>query len=586
MQSFAKAGGGLYGSASVRTGSRDLPAALAKPPSDLLQLTAAALSALHGDAAMLCYGGDAQASDLRQAQQCLLAVVSEWARRGLPRAAMVLVSGASLGELRRQLQQAGASVTSTLSEQPPPASCDLAVIEGSIRYPDQLGLLTRMHQLLRQQGRLLLLTENLADDSKIARSELATLSSLHQLAERLGFALLQQRDFSAAARASLDLLQQQLPPLQPQLRATLGWSEARMAQVTAEIGTITEEFASGRRCFRLFAFQKLPTAPGDPGQPVFGDIDSFVPAEIRSLFQASFGEKFDNELWAWKYQLGKGSCVVARQQQDGAILAHYGGVPRRIDYFGRPAMAIQPCDVMVSPQVRRYYGRNSLFFKTAATFLEREIGNTVRQLLGFGFPNQKAMDIAVRLGLYQKTDDFMEVVFADTDRSQQDYRFEEMDIGRPQHRQAVDSLWQAMRSEFREGIIGVRDADYIHYRYFQHPFAQRGLFERYLILDSADQVLAFVACKQHQQQRLLLDIVCPLAPMRDLLAVANQHCRQHHGQPMKLWITRGWLKQVRLAGCTVNELGIEIPCNSWNPGPDAKLLRGAWWLTAGDMDFM
>jgi hypothetical protein len=32
-------------------------------------------------------------------------------------------------------------------------------------------------------------------------------------------------------------------------------------------------------------------------------------------------------------------------------------------------------------------------------------------------------------------------------------------------------------------------------------------------------------------------------------------------------------------------LGIEIPCNSWNPGPPAELLYGKWWLTAGDMDF-
>ena len=57
-------------------------------------------------------------------------------------------------------------------------------------------------------------------------------------------------------------------------------------------------------------------------------------------------------------------------------------------------------------------------------------------------------------------------------------------------------------------------------------------------------------------------------------------------EKLKIWITKAWIDEVRISGVIENELGIEIPCNSWNPGPSSKVLYGAWWLTAGDMDFM
>ena len=53
-----------------------------------------------------------------------------------------------------------------------------------------------------------------------------------------------------------------------------------------------------------------------------------------------------------------------------------------------------------------------------------------------------------------------------------------------------------------------------------------------------------------------------------------------------MWITRAWADKVKIDGVIINELGIEIPCNSWNRGPSSKELLGAWWLTAGDMDFI
>ena len=89
--------------------------------------------------------------------------------------------------------------------------------------------------------------------------------------------------------------------------------------------------------------------------------------------------------------------------------------------------------------------------------------------------------------------------------------------------------------------------------------------------------------KEHAQSLLLMDIICPVSEMKECL-------RQLSGlvgeEKLKIWITKAWIDKVRIDGVVENELGIEIPCNSWNPGPSSKLLYGAWWLTAGDMDFI
>ena len=58
------------------------------------------------------------------------------------------------------------------------------------------------------------------------------------------------------------------------------------------------------------------------------------------------------------------------------------------------------------------------------------------------------------------------------------------------------------------------------------------------------------------------------------------------GAVLRFWVTSSGKDKVLTADAIVNELGIEIPCNSWNPGPSAEVLYGAWWLTAGDMDFI
>mgnify|MGYP002630928129 CR=1 FL=1 len=469
---------------------------------------------------------------------------------------------------------------------------DCIVVAGTYRYLDQLPILSRCRELLCTGGRLILFGEFLKEDSEIAHSTLANLSSQTQLAERLGFLSEQCTDLSLDAMQSVALFNKLLQKQTRQVRDALALDEDAWDFCVAVFKTMQAELTSGRRCFQLHQWQMSDASTneqlGEYAQAEYGDIDSFAVSEISNLFEQSFGKSFDPQLWCWKYQLSNGKCVVARIVNGGEIVAHYGGAPRKIHYFGKESMAIQVCDVMVLPERRRQYGKSSLFFKAAATFLEREIGNTVNHLLGFGFPNQSAMNIATRLGLYEKTDDFVEVQFLAPAERAERLRCVPLDIRSAEHLGKLATLWQEMLPDFADGIIGLRGPDYIKYRYFDHPGANAGQY-RCLLLEAAGGAgsLALVVLKSHGESQLVMDIICPLTRISEIITELNQLVKQEYkAQDLRFWITRGWLHAIPQEGAIVNELGIEIPCNSWNPGPASTTLYGKWWLTAGDMDFM
>ena len=455
---------------------------------------------------------------------------------------------------------------------------DVVVIEGSYHYLQQVDLLQKCKELMADGGSLIILGEFLQDDSEKKYSALPNLSSLTQLSDRLGFELVSETDLTLDAIESINVFKNILK------QESAFPKDEKKALISNLLNDAESEFSRGRRCYKLFRFIKVLKQAGDYELAHYGDIESFDHQEIRELFEKSFETAFDHEIWRWKYELGNGKCVIARSEPSGSIVSHYGGAPRQINYFGKMDTAIQVCDVMVLPEVRLHYGKNSLFFKTAATFLEREIGNTVGHLLGFGFPNKKAMNIALRLGLYEKTDDFLEFIFPlGANKSSAEYKLLDIDSKNMAHQNAVDRLWGSMSPAFENGIIGVRNWEYVKYRYFDHPLGISGEFKRLFLLDAQGDICAAFFLKEHDQCNLIMDIICPFNDITQYILKLSLLLNEVR---LKIWITKGWSKTVEVAGIIENDLGIEIPSNCWNPGPSSEVLYGAWWLTAGDMDFM
>ena len=473
-----------------------------------------------------------------------------------------------------------------------PNSADVLIYGGSIRYLDQMALLKKSRDLLGNSGLLILFSEFLHDDSRIEYSSLPNLSSFKQLSKRLGFEELEDRDLTASASHTLELVYPLLAAHGAALASEAPMNTKLLEGLYAEFSLMKDEFSTCRRGFHLCVLRREPDSSNEWSEVELGDIQSFSPLEIADLFESSFNVDFDEELWNWKYVQGDGKCIVARLDKQSGIVAHYGGAPRKIVYFGEPSMAIQPCDVMVHPSIRKQYGKGSLFFEVAATFLEREIGNTVNHLLGFGFPNQKTMNISKRLGLYEKTDDFIEIVYpfsqANDEKAQHQGKVMDYDPLDDSSREELNSLWAAMKEDYKEGIIGVRDADYIQHRYLNHPFSKAKQYRCVTMREGdSEKMLAFAVMKDHDGDKLLMDLICPVVKMKSAIYALNQELSSiEGGGVLRLWVTSSGKDKVITSGAIVNELGIEIPCNSWNPGPSAANLSGAWWLTAGDMDFI
>lgn len=488
----------------------------------------------------------------------------------------VLLDGPSLSYLRSMLIERGCKVVSLCNclHYSSELRFDLIVIESAYHYLEQLPLLSKARELLCESARLLIFGEYLDDDSCQERSSLSNLSSMRQLSERLSFSAVGEINFSDDAIYSIGELKKIADKQEPE----------QIPVLLNQLENLEAEFASRRRSFNVFLLRKISNPDDEYAGAEYGGIDSFDPSEISDLFERSFEAKFNYDVWQWKYELGGGKCVAVRESKGGAIVSHYGGAPRGIYYFGEPKLAIQVCDVMVLPEIRRQYGRSSLFFKTAATFLEREIGNTVKHLLGFGFPNKKAMNIALRLRLYEKTDDFVELILSKPEVPDSSlFRILPIEIKNPQHQKEIDSLWGSMKKDMSKGIVGERHWQYIKYRYFDHPFSQSNLYNSVFVNDNAGNPLAVVVLKEHEQRLLVMDLICPVVRMKKIISGLSNLFGQSE---LKLWITQGWVECVRTDEAIENKLGIEIPCNFWNPGPSSELLHGSWWLTAGDMDFM
>jgi len=460
---------------------------------------------------------------------------------------------------------------------------DVVLLQQSTQYIDSLELLALSNEVLREGGQLLLAEEFTLDDSKIGEEPRPVLASFRQLAERCGFTTQRQRELGRQVAPGLRLFIALMQKHHGVLVNEYDVSADALTRLIATMGEMATKYEDVRLAYTLLDLRKEKAAEN---QTRFGSINAFAMQEIPALFEKSFDAPFDPEIWQWKYGEGRGRAVCVRDENK--LHAHYGGAPRDILYFGEQHKAMQICDVMVLPQYRSFVSRDTLFFKTAATLLEQQVGNCSEHLLGFGFPNKRVLRMAQRLGLYDVTDRFVEIDYPTDEKNKNSHNYvvDVFDNESKSAKEQANALWQSMVGSFQDKIIGLRDWDYLQYRYFTHPLWARGEYECLMIrgvTQSGPLALAFL--KPHEGGRLLMDLVGDVQMFPEFLTALRDHLAQR-SLSLRSRITHAHAPLLSLAHSNCHELGIEIPCNIWTRGPAVDTLRGAWWLTAGDMDFL
>jgi len=459
---------------------------------------------------------------------------------------------------------------------------DIVLLQQSAQYFDPLYLFAKLSVCLNPGGQLLIADEFLLDDSIQEYEPRPLLENFLRLAERNGFSEQCQQELGPQIVSGLVLFVSLLHKHADAILAALGIGAEALDTLQHALQRMLSKYRSARLGYALLDLRRGV----QDRQVVFENIHGVTRDEVKPLFERSFGTLFDPAVWDWKY--GRGRAVCARL--DGVLVAHYGGAPRMIRYFGEPAQAIQICDVMVLPEHRSFIGRDTLFFKTAATFLEQHVGNCAEHLLGFGFPNMRVLQGARRLGLYDVTDSFIEIHYAlgakcENELAASPRHIYPYDLCNIQHKTEVNRLWEAMAQDLRAGIIGTRDWDYLYYRYGTHPLYASGAYVFLAVFAESGSPRMLAVLKKQEGGWLLMDLIGPVAEFQPCLRALGEHFGSL-GQQLSCRITRAYAQLLSLSNSQIQELGIDIPCNVWTRGPSVQTLGGAWWLTAGDMDFM
>jgi hypothetical protein len=140
-----------------------------------------------------------------------------------------------------------------------------------------------------------------------------------------------------------------------------------------------------------------------------------------------------------------------------------------------------------------------------------------------------------------------------------------------------------MAGDLRDGVVGVRDWQYLEHRYFQHPHNH---YE--VVLVSArwtGRPLGVLVMRRQDDACELLDVVAPLAHMPLLVDQARRITGMWGLKSLYLWITRNQAQRFVDCEGKLEEINISIPTSCWTDDARANVFKDRWWLTSGDTDF-
>ena len=203
---------------------------------------------------------------------------------------------------------------------------------------------------------------------------------------------------------------------------------------------------------------------------VFAKMDpAFVPRDVS--------------WWRWKYADNPaGFHSLVAEDPDGAIVAHYGGVPCRVNADGRRVQFGQNCDTFSDPAVRRGLHNPGLFVRLAQAYASTH-GHPDDDAVMYGLPSRDAGRIGARyLDYWPLRSQLLlavrnDLAFPAADDS---VRIEETaDVP-----DDVDELYHRASQELR--CTTIRDASFLRWRFTSHP---EGVYRLFLARNDADETL-------------------------------------------------------------------------------------------------
>jgi len=446
---------------------------------------------------------------------------------------------------------------------------DFILFQESAKYTDPLDLFNKAMALLKPGGKIMVLGE--FDDGQCCTEDFT------KLASRFGFETSEQLDLSLHVAPSLDGLLRVIEKHRERLCQDLDTMPVELDKLGALMRTCQQAYAGGHR---EYAFVQLDK--GETPRWRLSRMDDSCTNEMLRLFEQSFGYRIDPALWHWKYGSGRGLQVGVWSGSE--LVAHYGGMPRAVQYFGVSQSAVQIGDVMVLGSERGVLTRSGPFFLMASSFLERYIGLGKPFLLGFGFPQERAMRLAERLGLYTEVGSMVELVWTPLPKTPKWLtRLSRVTADDMAAHQQIDQLWLAMAADLADAVVGVRNWRYFRHRYFTHP---TNAYEVYAVRQRlTGRCVGVVVLKRTGERCELIDLVAPLQAIPTLVVHARRLAGLGGSASLQCGITENFCAVFAGQGDVKKNMDIRIPTSIWGAVPDPATIRNRWWLMLGDTDF-
>jgi len=459
-----------------------------------------------------------------------------------------------------------------------PGSFDVILFQESAQHIEPLVIFNQALDLLPPSGQLFIIDEFTLRHDATWPGGLHQIDNVITLAGRLGFELLERRDLSAMAAPTLDYLLQITRTHRQSLIRDLTLNDEQLDQLDTSNRIYREKYTSGHYGYALLHFRKKT-----PPQWRVRLLEKNQMWDMLDLFKNTFHHDMTPALWRWKYDSNASREIGV--WRDNKLIAHYGGIGRRILFFGQPKTAVQIGDVMVDANERGTLTRKGPFFLMAATFLERYIGYNKPYLVGFGFPNERAMKVAERLGLYAEIGQMVEFSWIPlSKRPRIKTRLQPLDrADDDQMAAAVEECWQKMAGDLRSALVGVRDWFYLQHRYLNHPTQH---YQLMLVKNRfGGRARGILVLRTDTHDCEIIDIVAPLSEIPLLVLHARRLTSINGCHRLFCRITENFAPYFAVAGSKKQISDFRIPASIWDAAPSADSLRNHWWLMSGDTDF-
>jgi hypothetical protein len=305
--------------------------------------------------------------------------------------------------------------------------------------------------------------------------------------------------------------------------------------------------------------------------------------EVLRLFVAAFGFMPDAAWYAWKYVANRGQAI-GLWDETGRLVAHYAGVPRELRWQGRAINAIQIGDVMVAPEVRGILTRKGPFFQVCSRFFADRIGSERAYRMAFGFPNDRHIRLGVALDLYY---DEGPIHLVSWPAKHQDlpwrWRWSRLAEGNTLARQ-VDRAWQSMALDLSDHVLGVRDAEYLHQRFFSRPDREYQIF---CLRHWPFGGVAGVAVMRFEQDRAeLLDLIGSRAVLLMLVRAAVAEAERVGALVLTAWVSPAVLAALYGTGGEVGGKVANLAVAKVSALNVDEVTSARWWWMGGDTDFL